>query len=812
MSRLGDGKLGNANLGGSFTNSRGLSSSITDKLDNDNVNLAYLLEFNFPSGKQRFSTAPFKLGNEGSALGDNGLGDVSLGSGGSSSSVSYDAGDGKILSLGAVDERTDLKATSLTIQLSAYDSTILDVALNDRYPGSDAFVYLAVLDSSKSIVDTEEKLFAGRVTQMRVKKSKSDPIVETKIADPFDNLSRVTPVYFSDQDQKDRFSGDDGLEFAGKTKEQMVNMQGTDFSISQDNRKVDIVKSGMGSILYDRPRRNRKVMDPHEALDSFLDKKLQPRNRIFGTARVENDVVFGDLAGNFLNLVMPVADANDGQITEVKKVGVNDTILYEDGNTKVTGVNVEIEKGGDSQSANGTLKGRSNVWTDSHRLRGIGYIYVAVEDNSGVIPQGNSKLWAVVKGHELDNPLTGKQEHTDNAGVILWNWLQDDMVGPGVGEKFLDKEKFKDLVRRSSTLIDTQDGTQFKRFAINANVQSDENKRKVLKKMLRQFAGYTTYSGGALQIPPPVRQSSTTKTINLDTDVVSDVDWDEHENIDKKVNLLRGNFPWSQSNDTSKDYVARNETEINNDGEERKGTLNLPYTRNAHRARYIAEKHLRKYAETAAGSYETSFMNLFEVTAGSRVELNDSFLELTNREALVTRNRMIMDKPFRMKHVLRGTSSNEFDFSFSTIDKSTKATSDTDATSELTTSTGGAAGDPLNAGQIERIENKRIALENDTETKRVQKEMSVPADHEIEVLELGVQEINDTAPRVGLTIFARDITNNTNITAKINQKFKTGSVNYDDPDSFTTAMIIENDSGDTVTASGFMVYRLIKEQ
>lgn len=125
-------------------------------------------------------------------------------------------GSGNLLEISNLEETADIKATGMTIKLSGIDSSILSEILTEDAQGINAGVYFGVLtttDNQTVIVDTPYKIFDGFIDTLSIQEGSDTAIVSANLENKLITLERALAKRYTDQDQKQAFAGDRGLEF-----------------------------------------------------------------------------------------------------------------------------------------------------------------------------------------------------------------------------------------------------------------------------------------------------------------------------------------------------------------------------------------------------------------------------------------------------------------------------------------------------------------------------------------------------------------------------------------------------------------------
>ncbi len=134
-------------------------------------------------------------------------------------------GSGNLLSISQIEESAEIRATGIKISLSGIPSSLLSEILTEDAQGTVAEVFFGVLQTSDNqtvIVDTPYKLFGGFIDIMTIIENGNESIVSVSVENALITLEKAKDRRYTDQDQKNLFSGDKGLEFVDDLQDQSI--------------------------------------------------------------------------------------------------------------------------------------------------------------------------------------------------------------------------------------------------------------------------------------------------------------------------------------------------------------------------------------------------------------------------------------------------------------------------------------------------------------------------------------------------------------------------------------------------------------
>lgn len=132
---------------------------------------------------------------------------------------------GHILNISQIAETSDTKASGIQINLTGLDSSILSAGLNDDVAGMVVEVYFGVLTTTSNadaIVDTPYKIFEGFIDTMVLDEQGISSTLKFTVENKMIILEKPTDRRYTDEDQKDLFPNDRGLEFVASLQNKSI--------------------------------------------------------------------------------------------------------------------------------------------------------------------------------------------------------------------------------------------------------------------------------------------------------------------------------------------------------------------------------------------------------------------------------------------------------------------------------------------------------------------------------------------------------------------------------------------------------------
>ena len=147
-----------------------------------------------------------------------------------------------------------------------------------------------------------------------------------------------------------------------------------------------------------------------------VKEPTQPHRIVYGTTRVGGNIVFAETTDNqqYLHLVIAftgheISDfsriyfGEDEVVLETTSNDSNGVPIFTPVSSNTYNGKARIKKhlGFDDQLADANLVSDVTQWTTNHRLRGRAYLYVRLDFDSDIYPNGVPNVTAEIKGKKL---------------------------------------------------------------------------------------------------------------------------------------------------------------------------------------------------------------------------------------------------------------------------------------------------------------------------------------------------------------------------------------------------------------------------
>jgi len=396
------------------------------------------------------------------------------------------------------------------------------------------------------------------------------------------------------------------------------------------------------------------------AIGTALDHQI-----IYGKVRVAGARIYDESTGGNNKYLHRILAFAGHEVESFDEIYIDDEIATIDGTGNVTSparyngkVRILEHLGSPNQVADAYLVSESSKWTSEHRLRGIAYLYVRLEFNADVFPNGIPEITAVVSGKKVYDPRTNTTAWSDNPALCT----RDYLVSPyGLAEKTVNIDD--DLVIAAANIADqtnTNAGTT--RYTCNGAFTTASTPYETINSLLTSMDGSMWYAQGKWRMKPAYW---TAPVLDLDEgDLRSSINVSTRHSRRDNFNVVKGTFRGAESNWQTTDYPQiTNSAFLSADGgQESVADVDLPFTDNSIEARRIARISLERNRQQLTVSASFGLRTL-EVQVGDNVRLTSTRFGWTNKEFEVISWSfgLVGDYDLQTQMILRETAESVFD-------------------------------------------------------------------------------------------------------------------------------------------------------
>ena len=358
--------------------------------------------------------------------------------------------------------------------------------------------------------------------------------------------------------------------------------------------------------------------------DQMVKQAITNRRVVYGTAKVSGPIVFMETTDNdkYLHMAIVLAAHEVTNIWQIyiddERVGTGDINGFIGGDFKDK-VRIKTHLGSPDQVADPDLVAESNgLWTNEHRLRGVAYVYVRLEFDQDVFPNGIPNISAMVHGKEVYDVRDDTTHFSTNPALCIRDYLLDTDYGLGVSTSEINNASFITAANECDELVNlageetderlgfnivpytteyTTGGFSYtamaaqgmsstnvqlmdydNRYTMNGTFDTNQTPKSIIENMLTSLNGTFTYTAGefALKAASYIAPSDT-----LTQDILrSGVSVKSKESRRDQFNAVKGVFVFQGMGFKPTDYptITSSTFVAEDNGETVFANIDFPYT------------------------------------------------------------------------------------------------------------------------------------------------------------------------------------------------------------------------------------------
>ncbi|AOZ02266.1 hypothetical protein BKK81_23575 [Cupriavidus sp. USMAHM13] len=290
-----------------------------------------------------------------------------------------------------------------------------------------------------------------------------------------------------------------------------------------------------------------------------------------------------------------------------------------DGRRTKAYVKVRSHLGSSDQGADDDLVSEVPGWTREHRLRGVCYLYVRLEYDADLFPNGLPNIKALVRGKRVYDPRNGTTTWSDNWALCVYDYLRDAR-GFACGDGDVDAATVRAAANVSDELVPLGNDRSESRYRCNGVVMLDKSPRDNLTEMTTAGAGAVVISGGVFRVFAGAYDIPTV-TLSED-DLRGQVKVQPRMSRRDLFNAVKGTFINPSGNWQPGDFPPqRNALYAQQDGEVIERDIELPFTIDTVTAQRLAKIILERSRQGIVVEFPAK-LSAFQLSAYSTVKLN----------------------------------------------------------------------------------------------------------------------------------------------------------------------------------------------
>ena len=332
----------------------------------------------------------------------------------------------------------------------------------------------------------------------------------------------------------------------------------------------------------------------------MVKQPITSRKIVYGRQKVSGAVVFMETSNKSQYLHMIVAIAGN-ELNSIESVYFNDKELTLGENGGVTAPSQFVSKtivrtqlGAADQSVLDLFQ-YGAFWPSTATLKGIAFVYVRLEYDPDVFPNGIPNVSAVVEGKKIYDPRTTSTAYSKNSALVLRDYLTNTEYGIGASSDEIDDASFIAAANVCDENVSLAAGGTEKRYESHGVVDTANPPKQVIEEMLSAMAGTLHYSGGKWYAKAGA-YSSPSDTLTED-DLRAGISIVTKPSRRDNFNAVKGVFlPSESGNWQPTDYASITSSTFEaEDGSERLfSELDLTFTQSSSMAQRIAKIALFK--------------------------------------------------------------------------------------------------------------------------------------------------------------------------------------------------------------------------
>ena len=365
------------------------------------------------------------------------------------------------------------------------------------------------------------------------------------------------------------------------------------------------------------------------AIGTALDHQI-----IYGKMRVAGARIYDEATGTNNKYLHRVLAFTGHEVQSFDEIYINDEVVTLDGSGNVTSpskyngkIRIKLHLGASDQAADTSLISESAHWTTQHTLNGIAYMYVRLQFDADVFPNGIPEVSSVISGKKVYDPRTSTTVWSDNPALCLRDYLTSSY---GIAEEAANIDDT--LVISAANICDqtnTDAGTT--RYTCNGAFTTASTPYDMINGILTAMDGSLWYAQGSWRMKPAY-WTAPVLDLNED-DLRSSVSVSTRHSRRNNFNTVKGTFRGEESNWQTTDYpqVSNAAFVTADNGQESVADVDLPFTDNSIEARRIALISLERNRQQL--TVNASFgLKTLQVQVGDNIRLTNSRFGWTNKE------------------------------------------------------------------------------------------------------------------------------------------------------------------------------------
>lgn len=356
-------------------------------------------------------------------------------------------------------------------------------------------------------------------------------------------------------------------------------------------------------------------------------------------ANLDHQIVYGEVRCGGVRIYDAASGSNNSTLHRVlaftgheiegfTKIYANDDELTLDADGNVTSpsrysgrMRVYQALGSENQNALSRMVQVAPGWTANHRLRGISYLYIEMDFNQDVFPNGVPEITALVKGRKVFDPRTGVTAWSDNAALCIRDYFVSNFGLRATSDKIDDV-----LFQVAANICDenvVDNGISRKRYTCNGNFTTGSTPIDIILALVTSMGGVAWYTQGKWGLKA-AKWTSPVMSIT-ESDFRSGIQIVTRNSRRDNFNVVKGTYKGPDTVWQTTDYPSVKESVFitQDQGVEKETDLDLPFTDDPFDCQRLARITLRRNREQMAFSTNLG-LRAFGLQVGDVVSITNS--------------------------------------------------------------------------------------------------------------------------------------------------------------------------------------------
>ena len=404
---------------------------------------------------------------------------------------------------------------------------------------------------------------------------------------------------------------------------------------------------------------------------TLIKSPISARQKVYGTVKKSGSLLYASTTGTdnkFLHLVIALASH---EVQSIDKVFFNDVAIDLssdiDGSGNVTSGNyngkarIKTKLGTADQTADSDLVSEDTNITSNHRFRGIAYLYVRLEYDVDVYPNGIPNISALIKGKKVLDYRTSTTAYSSNPALIVYDYLTSS-DGMNASASEIDTTSFTTSANDCEDSITLSDASTQNRYDCHGVVSLDRKPIEIIEDILSSCIGTLTYEQGKFVLKVGKGRSSV-KTITED-DLAGEISVRAKPKRQDLYNQVKGVFADEDNNYVATDFPVQEDTTYQTaDGETISREIQLNYTTNIAMAERIALVLLKQSRQMMTVNMIAK-PTLLNLSVGDVISLTMEKLGFSSKTFIVTTH--TLNENLTINLTLQEYSSTVYDYNSAT--------------------------------------------------------------------------------------------------------------------------------------------------